>query len=96
MKENLLLGPLHYDGDLVCFYDQDGDEDSIASLFLPVREDDKEEEIMDSYGKLFAAAPEGFDFAEAFLTRGETGITLEALDRMAIVFITKATGKQKP
>lgn len=43
--------------------------------------------------RLISAAPDGYEFAQAFMGRGETGITLEELGRMAEKFIAKAKGE---
>ena len=70
MSNNLTLGPLHFDGDLVCFRHPNGDEDSIASLFCPDAHDDEEknEAILAAYGNLFAAASELLEALESILT----------------------------
>lgn len=50
-------------------------------------------EVRRENARLIAAPPDGYDFAEAFMNRGKTGITLEALERMAEAFIAKAKGE---
>lgn len=71
----------------------------ISIVIYGVRDQDSEGVHGETYeqemanARLIAAAPDGYDFAEAFLNRGKTGITIEALERMAKQFIAKAKGE---
>ena len=97
MSNNLTLGPLHFDGDLVCFRHPNGDEDSIASLFCPDahEDDEKNEAILAAYGNLFAAAPELLKALEAMASKaGKQNWNDAYPDQLAAAYaaIAKAKG----